>query len=58
MEVTEEQVFQPERKSLAWIINNKLLSCYRFKHVEYYFKEPNISNPDDIYKILTVCNNG
>ncbi len=57
MEVTEEQVFQPERKSLAWIINNKLLSCYRFKHVEYYFKEPNISNPDDIYKLLTVCNN-
>ncbi len=56
-EVTEKQVFQPERKSLAWIINNKLLNCYQFKFVEVYFKEPNISNPDDLYKLLTVCNN-
>lgn len=30
MEVTEEQVFQPERKSLAWIINNRLLNGYGF----------------------------
>ncbi len=57
VEVTEEQVFQTERQSLAWIINNKLLNEYGFKHVEVYFKEPNISNPDDLYKILTVCNN-
>jgi capsid portal protein len=54
-EVTEEQVFQPERISLAWIINNKLLNGYQFKHVEVYFKEPNMTNPDDIYKILSVC---
>lgn len=57
MEVTEEQVFQTERQSLAWIINNILLACYNFEHVEVYFKEPDISNPDDLYKILTVCNN-
>lgn len=57
MEVTEEQVFQTERQSLAWIINNILLACYNFEHVEAYFKEPDISNPDDLYKILTVCNN-
>lgn len=57
MEVTEEQVFQTERQSLAWIINNKLLNGYGFKNVEVYFKEPDISNPDDLYKILTVCNN-
>lgn len=55
MEVTEEQVFQPERKSLAWIINNKLLNGYGFRFVEAYFKEPDISNPDDIAKILTIA---
>ena len=38
MEVTEKQVFQPERQSLAWIINNKLLNEYGFKHVEVYFR--------------------
>ncbi|MBQ8622652.1 MAG: phage portal protein [Oscillospiraceae bacterium] len=57
MEVTEEQVFQPERQSIAWIINNRLLNAYRFKHVEVFFKSPDISNPDDLFKILTVCNN-
>ena len=56
-EVTEEQVFQPERKSLAWAINNRLLNGYQFQYVETYFLEPDISNPDDIYKLLTVCNN-
>lgn len=55
-EVTEEQVFQPERKSLAWAINNRLLNGYQFKYVEAYFLEPNISNPDDLYKLLSVCN--
>lgn len=57
MEVTEEQVFQPERKSLAWAINNKLLNCYHFRYVEAYFLEPDVSNPDDLYKLLTVVNN-
>ena len=56
-EVTEEQVFQPERKSLAWAINNRLLNCYQFQYVEIYFKEPDITNPDDLYKMLTVANN-
>lgn len=55
MEVTEKQVFQPERKSLAWVINNKLLSEFGFKYVEAYFLEPDISNPDDLVKILQVC---
>lgn len=57
MEVTEKQVFQPERRSLAWAINNKLLNGYQFKYVEAYFLEPDITNPDDLFKILTVCNN-
>ena len=56
-EVTEEQVFQPERISLAWDINNKLLNGYQFRHVEAYFMAPNITNPDDLYKILNVANN-
>ncbi|MCD8018424.1 MAG: phage portal protein [Clostridiales bacterium] len=56
-EVTEEQAFQPERKSMAWAINNKLLNCYQFKYVEAYFIEPDISNPDDLYKIFSVANN-
>ena len=57
MEVTEKQVFQTERQSLAWLINNKLLNEYGFEHVEVFFKEPNITNPDDLYKLLQVCMN-
>ena len=53
-EVTEKQIFQPERQSLAWVVNNKLLADYKFKYVEAYFKEPDIQNPDDIVKILNV----
>lgn len=56
-EVTEQQIFQPERKSLAWAINNRLLNGYKFKYVEAYFLEPDISNPDDLFKLLTVANN-
>ena len=54
MEVTEKQVFQPERTSLAWMINNKLLNGYQFKYVEAFFEAPDITNPDDIQKILNV----
>lgn len=57
MEVTEKQVFQPERKNLEWTINNKLLGEYGFQHVEAYFLEPDMSNPDDLAKILSICNN-
>lgn len=55
-EITEKQVFQPERASLAWTINHKLLNEYGFKHVEAYFKEPDITNPDDLYKLFNVAN--
>lgn len=57
MEVTEKQVFQPERKSIAWVINNKLLNEFGFKYIEAYFLEPDINNPDDLVKILNICNN-
>jgi len=55
MEVTEKQVFQPERASLAWAINNRLLNGYNLKYCEVYFKAPEITNPDDLYKILTIA---
>lgn len=51
---TNNDVFQPERTSLAWVINNKLLNGYGFKHVEARFDEPDITNPDDIQKILNI----
>ena len=54
MEVTEKQVFQPERASLAWAINNRLLNGYNLKFCEVFFKAPEITNPDDLYKILTI----
>ncbi|TCX51939.1 MULTISPECIES: phage portal protein [unclassified Dehalobacter] len=54
MEVTEKQVFIPERISLAWTINNKLLNGYQFKYVEVGFRNPDITNPDDVTKILNV----
>ena len=55
MEVTEKQVFQPERESLAWTINNKLLNGYGFKYVGVKFDTPDLTNPDDIQKILNVA---
>lgn len=54
--VTEEQVFQPQRKSLAWTINNRLLNGYQFKYVEVYFKEPDITDTEELCKLLTVVN--
>ena len=54
MEVTEKQIFQPERTSLAWLVNNKLLNGYQNRYVEAFFEEPDITNPDDIQKILNV----
>lgn len=55
-EITEKQVFQPERKSLAWVVNNKLLNGYNFKYVEAYFLAPDITNVDDLYRVLTAAN--
>lgn len=54
MEVTEKQVFQPERFSLAWTVNQKLLNSYKFRYVEAQFDEPDITNPDDIQKMLNI----
>ena len=53
-EITEQQIFIPERKSLAWVINNQLLNAYELKHVEVFFKAPDITNPEDMAKILNI----
>ncbi len=55
-EVTEQQVFQPERRSLGWTLNSRLLNGYAFRYAEAYFKDPEISNPDDLVNVLTLCN--
>lgn len=55
-EVTEQQVFQPERNSLAWIVNHKLLNGYNFKHVEAYFRSPDLNNPESLASLLNICN--
>ena len=54
-EVTEQQVFQPERTSLAWAINNKLFAGYAFRYVEAYFLAPEITNIDDMVKLLNIA---
>jgi PBSX family phage portal protein len=54
MEVTEKQIFQPEREALEWILNNKLLNAYNFRYVQVKFEKPDITNPDDIQKILNI----
>ena len=55
VEITEKQVFQPERASLAWTINHRLLNSYELKFCEIEFKGPEMTNTDDLYKILTVA---
>lgn len=53
IEVTEKQVFQPERLNLEWIINKLLLGEYAFKDAKVKFKSMLIQNTDDLFKILT-----
>lgn len=52
IEITEKQVFIPERKSLAFIVNNCILDEYYLKYVDLLFNNPDISNTDDKVKML------
>lgn len=54
MEITEKQVFQPERASLEWQLNNRLLNAYGFQYVKAKFEAPDITNPDDMMKLLNI----
>lgn len=56
MLVTEQQVFIPERKAMSFLINNLILADYELKYVEVEFKNPDISNPQDVATILGVLN--
>lgn len=56
IEITEKQVFIPERNSLAFIINNLLLDEYNLKFVKVIFNNPDISNTDDKVKMITALN--
>lgn len=55
IEVTEKQVFQPLRRSLAWPISNLLLNEYQLKFCEVEFLEPDVTNIEDLYKLLVIA---
>lgn len=55
-ELTEQQVFQPERISLAWKINNVLLNGYRLHYCEITFNAPKITNPTDTINLMNAAN--
>lgn len=55
IEVTEKQVFQPLRKSLAWPISNLLLNEYQLKYCEVEFLRPDVTNIEDLYKLLVIA---
>jgi len=55
--ITEEQVFEPERNSLEWVLNNKLLAEYGIQHTKLIFKKPEISNAEEITKVLDSAQN-
>lgn len=53
-EITEEQVFEPERSNLEFIINNVLLLPYGLKHVYVNLRKSEISNTEDMVKTIEV----
>jgi PBSX family phage portal protein len=50
--ITEEQVFEPQRTELEWIINNKILITHPLTHVKASFKKPEVSNSEELALIL------
>lgn len=54
--ITEEQVFEPERNSLEWIINHKLLVEYDVLKVRIQFSKPEISNAEEVVAVLKAGN--
>ncbi|WP_305928130.1 phage portal protein [Bacillus mycoides] len=53
-EITEEQVFEPERNNLEFIINNVLLLPYGLKHVYVNLRKSEISNTEDLVKTIEI----
>jgi len=56
--ITEEQVFEPERNSLEFIINRKLLTDFMLKEVKVVLSKPEISNVEELTKVLDVAIKG
>lgn len=50
-ELTEEQVFQPQRESYSSRFNS-MFQEYRFKYVELFLKSSNVVNMEDVKAIL------
>lgn len=55
-QITEEQVFIPERQYLAFIMNRLLLAEYDLKFVDVFFKGPDISDSQDMARLLAIYN--
>lgn len=51
--ITEEQVFQPYRKSIAGKLNTLFSSEFQWKYVRLTLKGPNFRDPADIAKAIT-----
>lgn len=51
-QITEEQVFQPERESLAFMFNNLLKPQLGIKNVTAYFKAPKITDKSEVARAL------
>ncbi len=50
--VTEEQIFQPERKKIAGKFNNIINNELNIRYVEMYFKDPEMSSATELSEIL------
>ena len=57
-EITEEQVFIPERKEIEWQINNRLLVDYDLVYTELEFKKPETANVDETHKLIELLLTG
>ena len=53
-QTAEEQVFQPLREMYSWQIN-RIFKEYEFKYVKLQLKSPQLSNIDDVTKILQIA---
>lgn len=51
-QVTEEQIFEPERNSIEWVINHKMLRPNGFTNVVMNFNSPEISDTEDVVKVV------
>lgn len=57
MQVTEDQVFGPQREKLDWVLNHQLFAELNLKYCEAYFKAPDLTNVDDIVNLMNAANN-